>query len=79
MKAQIAKWGNSLAVRLPRRLAEEARMAEGTKVELEVEGRTVVVRPAAPSYRLTDLLKGITRDNLPDEITDDGRRGAELL
>lgn len=56
MQATIAKWGNSLALRLPRRVAEDARLAEGTTVDLQVEGDRLVVIPARPKYRLADLL-----------------------
>ena len=34
MKTTVQKWGNSLALRLPKALAEEAKIREGSKVEL---------------------------------------------
>lgn len=56
MPSHIAKWGNSLALRLPRRLAEDAQLREGTPVDLHVSGDALIVRPARPKYALPDLL-----------------------
>lgn len=56
MRASIAKWGNSLALRLPKALAEEARLVEGATVELRVENGGLVVVPARKRYRLAELL-----------------------
>jgi antitoxin MazE len=60
MKASVAKWGNSLAVRLPKELAEEMHLNEGSPVDLKVEEGVLVLRPARPRYRLDELLVGIT-------------------
>ena len=79
MRTEIARWGNSLAVRLPRPMADQMSITEGTPVELEVEDGRLVIRPAAPRYELDELLAGITPDNLPDESFDDMPRGWELL
>ena len=59
MRARIAKWGNSLALRLPKALAEEVRLVAGATVELRVEGGGLVVVPARKQYRLADLLAEI--------------------
>ena len=59
MRSAIAKWGNSLALRLPRSLAEDARMAEGTPIDLHVDGEKLVVTVARPRYKLSDLLDGM--------------------
>ena len=45
MKVELAKWGNSLAVRIPKAFAEEARMRNGTAVNLTLEKGRVVVAP----------------------------------
>ena len=60
MRTHIAKWGNSLAVRLPRDIAERIGLEVGTPVEIEVEGRTLVLRQAGPRYALAELLAGMT-------------------
>lgn len=79
MRTEVARWGNSLALRLPRPIADQTGFAEGTPVEIEVEDGRIVIRPAVPHYALDDLLSGITPDNLPDESFDDEPRGQELL
>ena len=56
MQSQISKWGNSLALRLPRTVAADVQLHEGTQVDLRVEGRVLVVRPSRPKYKLSDLL-----------------------
>lgn len=80
MQTRIARWGNSLAVRIPRPLARDLALTEGSSVEIAVEdGRIVLVpRPSAPPT-LEALLAGITPDNLPNESFDDASLGREAL
>jgi antitoxin MazE len=67
-KSRLAKWGNSLAVRLPRRIVETARLREGDALNLSVgKGGAVVMRPAHRKYRLEELVSGITPRNRHDE------------
>ncbi len=56
MRARIAKWGNSLALRLPKKLAEDVGLVEGATVDLRIEGDSLLVVPARKKYRLSDLL-----------------------
>jgi len=70
MTAKIQKWGNSLALRLPKALADEAGIREGAKVELARTSEGVLVkakRRPKPRYRLSDLLAGITPENVHPE------------
>lgn len=61
MKTIAPKWGNSLAIRVPKRVAEEAGLREKDPVDIEVREGTLVVRPPLRHvYRLEDLLKRIT-------------------
>lgn len=78
MQTQIAKWGNSLAVRLPRHVAEAAGFAEGSKVELDVVGGVVRLARARPRYTLEELLAGMTPEN-QHESFDDRAHGEEAL
>ena len=78
MDTHIARWGNSLALRIPRPVADALRLAEGRSVELLVEEHQLVVRPHS-RYRLDDLLAGITPENLPDTSFDDAPVGKEAL
>ena len=56
MQGQVTKWGNSLALRLPKSIAADVRLHEGSQVDMLVEGDSLVVRPSRPKYKLKDLL-----------------------
>lgn len=64
MNATVQKWGNSLALRIPSRLAKEIRLRQGSAVEVAVEEGGLVVRPAKRrQFALSSLLKGVTKSN----------------
>ena len=69
MRARIQKWGNSLALRIPRSFAAETALGQGAEVDLTIENGCLVVTPlAAPEYTLDDLLARVTPDNLHGEV-----------
>jgi antitoxin MazE len=73
-KTQLAKWGNSVAVRIPKRVVGSARLREGDEVTLAVgKGGVIVMRPAPRKYQLHELVSKITARNRHDE-TDWGPR-----
>jgi antitoxin MazE len=76
-RTQIAKWGNSLGVRLPQSLAREARLDEGDTVELSVAHGAIVVRPGRPQYSLAELVDRITPRNRHGETDWGGPAGTE--
>lgn len=78
MRTEIARWGNSLAVRLPKQVLEQAGLSEGVPVELVVESGTVILRPTRRRYDIDKLVAGITPENLPESF-DDAPVGRELL
>jgi antitoxin MazE len=68
MKTRVQKWGNSLALRIPKSFAEEAGLHENATVELSLAEGRLVVRPVLPQpLTLEELLRGITDENLPGE------------
>jgi antitoxin MazE len=67
MNATIQKWGNSLALRIPKSIAVETGLGQGDSVELQMEAGALVVRPSRPRYRLAELLRGITAKNRHSE------------
>ncbi len=80
MTTRVQKWGNSLALRLPKALADEFRLEQGSAVELRVVGDTLVVEPRRPpQYRLADLLKKVSKRNIHAEITTGRPVGKEAL
>ena len=58
MQATISRWGNSLALRLPRHLTEEARLSEGACVEIEIKDGSILVTPTRKKFSLAELLAG---------------------
>jgi antitoxin MazE len=68
MRAQPSKWGNSLAIRLPKSAVDVLRAHGGDAIEPAIEGATVVMRSARPRYRPADLVAAITPDNRPEAI-----------
>ena len=64
---QIAKWGNSLGLRLPKSVALEAQVGEGDTVDVSVKNGAIVVRPNRPSYSLKQLVAKITPRNRHNE------------
>ncbi|MFO0697847.1 MAG: AbrB/MazE/SpoVT family DNA-binding domain-containing protein [Nitrospira sp.] len=80
MKTTAQKWGNSLAIRVPKRVAEEAGLREKDPVEIEVRKGTLVVRPHLRRvYRLDELLKRITSHNVHEEVDFGGPVGREAV
>jgi antitoxin MazE len=63
---QVAKWGNSLAVRLPKSVVEALKLKEGDSIEIHVAGERdfAVKRAATPRDLFVRLRK--YRGRLPD-------------
>ena len=69
MKTQIAKWGNSLAVRIPKPVAEAAKLRSGDCLDVDVDGPGVVtIRKPQHEPTLEDLVQRITSENRHSEI-----------
>ena len=69
MQTKIQKWGNSLAMRIPKAFAIEAHLENESVVEISlVEGQIVVTPVIEPAWKLDQLLAGITKTNLHAEI-----------
>lgn len=69
MLTKVQKWGNSLALRIPKAFALDAQLENDSLVEISfVKGQIIVTPIPAPSWTLDELLAGITEDNLHSEI-----------
>ncbi len=69
MLTKVQKWGNSLALRIPKPFALDAQLENDSLVEISfVKGQIIVTPIPAPSWTLDELLAGITEDNLHSEI-----------
>jgi antitoxin MazE len=80
MKIQVAKWGNSLGVRVPKDIAAKVGLNEGAAVEIEAKGNRIVISPTRRTYTLDELLVGMTPDAMHDAFDwgpDAGREAVE--
>ena len=78
MRVRVQKWGNSLALRIPKSFASETALASGGEVDLTLEdGRLVITPLARPAYSLEALLAQVTSENLHAEFDTGSGVGAE--
>jgi antitoxin MazE len=69
MHVRVQKWGNSLAVRIPKPLAEDAQVKEGTVLNLAVSEGMVVATPVEQrKWSLKQLLAQVNKRNLHAEV-----------
>jgi antitoxin MazE len=80
MRVSLRKWGNSLAMRIPKSIASEAGVEDGAIADLSVERGAMVARLVAPSAKLplARLLRKVTKQNVHREISTGKRRGREI-
>jgi antitoxin MazE len=79
MKSEVQKWGNSLAVRIPKAFAQETQLSQGSAIEVSVSGGNLIIAPLRPTrYRLAKLLQGVTPRNLHAEQWSDAPQGHEV-
>ena len=80
MKTQMVKWGNSLAVRIPKHVVEQAKLKEGDPLEIETSAvGHVELRRASKIPTLAQLVAQITRQNRYDEISTGAETGKEIV
>lgn len=70
MKARVSKWGNSLAIRLPKAAVASLQVREGEPVDLVIEGSSLVIRAMRPHYTLAELVAAMRPEDEPDVLDD---------
>jgi len=78
MQATVSKWGNSLGIRIPRGVAEDAQIAEGSTVDVRVENGRIIAEPIE-TESLEALLAKVTPQNRHGEHFNDAPRGREIV
>ncbi|MEA5594476.1 AbrB/MazE/SpoVT family DNA-binding domain-containing protein [Rivularia sp. UHCC 0363] len=69
MSGNIAKWGNSLAIRIPQHIAREINVTEGSIVDFSVKDGNLTIQPKKRKrYSLEELVSQITPENSHGEI-----------
>ena len=81
MRAQVSKWGNSLAIRLPKAAAASLNVEEGQAVDLTIEGDKVIIRSRRPRYSIEELVARMRPGREPESFDDVNTppAGRELL
>ena len=79
MKTRVQKWGNSLALRIPKSFASEAGLDQNSLVEVSLkEGNLIVVPAREPKFTLKQLLARVTEENLHHEVNTGPAVGGEV-
>ena len=69
MQSRIQKWGNSLALRIPKSFAQEVGIDRDAPVDVSLENGKLIIEPIAkPMMTLEQLLSQVTEDNIHHEI-----------
>ena len=78
METRVQRWGNSLAVRIPKPLADEAGLKVNSPVKLSLRDKKLVIAPVVkPALSLEQLLAQVTQDNLHREVDTGPALGGE--
>ena len=78
MNAKVSRWGNSLALRLPKGLAASHNIFQDSNVEIIENDNGLLIRPSIPAtYVLEDLLEMITDENCHSQVSTGSPKGVE--
>ncbi len=78
MRCKVQKWGNSLAIRIPKAFANEVGFQQDGEVDISVvDGQLVISQWVGRTLSLEDLLADVTEDNLHSEVSSGPAVGKE--
>jgi antitoxin MazE len=78
MRTRVQRWGNSLAVRIPKSFAAELHLDHDSEVDLTlIDGQLAVMPVAPPVFTLDELLNAVTEANLHREVDTGSAVGQE--
>lgn len=79
MDTTIQKWGNSLAIRIPKAFADEVGLDQGSEIDIQIVDGQIVIKPIKkPTYDLDTLLSQVTEGNLHAEVDTGAATGDEV-
>ena len=79
MRTKVQKWGNSLALRIPKAFALDAQIENNSEVEISLVDGQIVIKPIPKQqWTLDQLLSGITNENVHQEIDTGSAVGKEV-
>jgi len=80
MRTSVQKWGNSLAVRIPKAFATDLGIDQDGSVDLSMEDGVLILRQVrVDRYDLESLLKEVTDENIHAVVDWGAPVGRELL
>lgn len=68
IRSRIVKWGNSQAVRIPKKVLDQARLREGEELEIRVEAGRITLEALNSGLTLEALVSRITPENQHHEL-----------
>lgn len=70
MHATVQKWGNSLALRLPKPFTSEINIAENSIVDISIQNNQIIIKPLKKvPLNVDELIDAISPDNLYSEVS----------
>jgi len=79
MRTNIRKWGNSLALRIPKLFALDANLKINKMVDISIDKGSIIITPIdEKEYSLEKLLEGVTENNLHEEFDTGAPAGKEI-
>ncbi|MEN1968572.1 AbrB/MazE/SpoVT family DNA-binding domain-containing protein [Lentibacillus sp. N15] len=78
MTTTARKWGNSIGVNIPKRIANKHGLVNGTQLEVVDSKDGILLKPIDDDPSLEELLSMITEDNQHDEIDFGKPEGGEV-
>ena len=73
MSTYVKRWGNSLAVRIPKRLSSALKLKEGSPLSFEESGGKIIIKPARDrKQELADSFKRAAKDREMGRLAEAG-------
>ncbi|WP_158511046.1 AbrB/MazE/SpoVT family DNA-binding domain-containing protein [Azospirillum thiophilum] len=79
MQVQLARWGNSLGIRIPKDIASQVGLHDGARVDIRAEGDRIVITADRPRYSLDELMKGVTPEAMREAFDWGPDAGREIV
>ena len=77
MEVKVQKWGNSLAIRIPKVYAREINVDTGSRLTINRLDKKLILEPKQEKKSLKALLEKVTRENIHEEVETGIRVGNE--
>ena len=78
MTTKVQKWGNSLAIRIPKQVAKEFDLNKGSDIEIEIVDNAIKLTPKQSRLTLKEMMSEITPENQHEPIEWGRPEGKEI-